>query len=302
MTVTSTPPPTGRKLAIGEIFSNTYGTCWRLIGKLPGVAAWPFLIAIVAFAVPLVMLYSPAAVSASTIFEIAHYLIMAMSYTLFAVAWHRLVLLASAAETSSPMAWRRRHTVFFGYQILLYVVMVVLTLPVTVFMATLVEPSPGGEPGISPESMETVFTILPIMFVALLVFYYVFFRLCFVFPACAVGERYGLADSWRHTRGNGWRLIIISILVNLAMVVVLVPVVSVLVALISVVAYSGAQGGDAAIIVSALVIGGVYTIAAFVALALNVTLISLSFRAATGWVPGPPAAAPAVWSNGNGGA
>jgi hypothetical protein len=291
MTISYTPPPAGRKLIVGQIFGETFAVCWKLKGKLPRAALWPFLVALVALALTPIdlLLDTPEPYASlnimSELVEIPYNLLMAAAYTLFAVAWHRFVLLETHWESSAPTAWRRRHTVFFGYQLLVYLIVVVVLLPMLVVIGAM-----GLYPGRDPSTFSaSLFLLLFIVVVtAVFIFWYVFFRLSFVFPARAVGERYTLRDSWRHTRGNGWRLIAIAFLVNVALSIVLLPLVLLSTGLITSLLFANPQSSTASLVIASVVLGAVYVIAEFIGLALNVTLISLSFRTATGWVPGPP--------------
>ncbi len=295
MTITHTPPPTGQKLAVGEIFYDTFGTCWDLVGALPGVALWPLLIGIVATGVGLIPIMYPGFPAGSIVFSLFSYLVLGVSYTLFAVAWHRLVLLNSTFESSAPTAWFRNHTRFYGYLILVYVMLAGLMVPPFIAMGMLFAPTNAGAPDLAPDTLGWIFPVVLVVFAVYFLFYYLFYRVSFVFPATAVGETYRLADSWRNTRGNGWRLIAISLLVNIVTGIVLLPLTLIAVAIVHGLVLAPDAQNVSDLIVAAVAVSPIQVVAEFIFLALNVTLISLSFRAATGWVPGPmPPAAPVV--------
>jgi hypothetical protein len=287
MTVSHTPPPAGHRIPVFETVGRTFVTCWSLGGALPRVAAWPFALSIVIVVATIELAVSPIVGLVLTVLNLA-------VYTLFAVAWHRLVLLDDRSASSAPLSWNRRHTVFFGYLVAIYVLFYVVVLSIflpLVFAAMTAAPA-GHDNGVS----EGVIVLAAVMVaVAIIIGFYVFFRLSFVFPARAVDEEYGLTESWRHTKGNGLRLIAIALIVNLSVMVpflilsqwLLVPMIE-------------PSMGDAParpfLSGSLLLITIISIVIHFLLLALNVTLISLSFRTATGWIPapqaGPPVAAP----------
>lgn len=112
------------------------------------------------------------------------------SICLLFIAWYRLVLLGpehAAPRYLYPI--ESRHWRVFacscGIGILITLVSAVLVLPVFVLM-----------------SFASQFALMHILLLPVLFFLWFILplRFSFVFPALAVDERYGLAESWRHTK------------------------------------------------------------------------------------------------------
>jgi len=135
-----------------------------------------------------------------------------------------------------------------------------------------------------------------ILFPAVIIYWVLIVRWSFVFPARAAGERYGIGDSWRHTKGNFWRLIAVYLLVyapfTFLFIIIVLPLVGTLW-----VTTAGGPTGDVEVHLmepsfGALALGAVvYSIFYFVSLALGVTALSICFRKASGWLP-PAASIP----------
>ncbi len=53
---------------------------------------------------------------------------------------------------------------------------------------------------------------------------YVAARYSMLLPSSAVGQRMSSAESWKFTRGNGWRLALIYILIAIAAFVITLPI------------------------------------------------------------------------------
>ena len=195
--------------------------------------------------------------------------------TYFGVAWHRYVLLGAQRATPTtlpPLA--PRHWRFLGYA----VVMLLITGLPGLGLRSAVQPlyEVQGQP--TPELVAEVSSnLLP--FLALLIFAFVLMlRLYFVFPAVAVDERYGLADSWRHTRGQALRLF-------LGQLVLVLPVA--LVTYVLAVALTGGAPEEPSLV--ALI---ATMMLFYVGMGLVFAFISIAFRECTGWIPdaqaGPP--------------
>ncbi len=200
--------------------------------------------------------------------------------TYFGVAWHRFVLLgaARAAPTSLPPL-APRHWRFLGYA----VVMLMITGLPYLGLVTAMQPLSEVEGQPAPELMADVFgNMLPYL-VLLIVAFVLIIRFYFVFPAVAVDERYGLADSWRHTRGQALRLF-------LGQLVLVLPV-----ALLAYLTAAASMGGAAGS--PGLTPTIVTTLFFYLGMGLAFAFVSLAFRKCTGWIPeeaaglpGPPEA------------
>lgn len=195
--------------------------------------------------------------------------------TYFGVAWHRFVLLgpSRAAPTSLPPL-APRHWRFLGYA----AVMLMITGLPYLGMVTAMQPLGGIEGQPPPELAAEVFSnMLPYLLLMIIAFVLIL-RFYFVFPAVAVDERYGLAESWRHTRGQALRLFLGQLLLILP-----VAILAYLIAALSMDAASG-QPGLAARIATTLFF--------YLGMGLAFAFVSLAFRKCTGWIPEEPAGPP----------
>ncbi|MEM7170814.1 MAG: hypothetical protein AAF530_11635 [Pseudomonadota bacterium] len=270
-----------RGLPIGETFSKAYRSLFDNLRHFPKALFFPILLSIglsIAFSGFIFTNDSlPDTGGAELGFSLeflALQLLSAVPYALFTTAWHRLVLFGADQEPPSLMPhWHRRHTRML---LTLLAVNIAWALPVFGILAIWY---PAAEPyfnavlaGTTPDQIDPQVAAgaLPLLgamsvwgFLAL----FLFLRISFVFPAIAADESYGVGDAWRHTRGQGFRLIVVFFAISL-------PV----------------------FFVSALLVG-----LPFVSLVINYLLIALwtglfstAFRHSTGWIPDAPTA-PVPW-------
>lgn len=216
-------------------------------------------------------------------------------YVIFAVAWHRLVLLGPqvAAPTAMP-SWQRRHWAFLAYSLLVSILFFGLLMIAGLIGGGFMAPMDGGLPA-EPAGGGNLIRAMA-AFALVLVSIMVLMRLSFVFPAIAVDERYGLGDAWRHTQGQGLRLLAAVTLASLPFVILLMLLSGLVVG-----ALPDPNGGPAdeptgsgpgflLLLVISVVVGYVWT-------AIGVSLLSIAFRTCSGWIPdtsggpgsGPPA-------------
>ena len=279
MTVSNEPPKQAAILPIGETTSEIFRVFGDNLNRLVGLALWPVALSAASYA-------AVVAAGNNAIISLLGAIVDLAIYTLFAVAWHRLILLSNTEETSAPWAWESRHSGFFGYALLVNIIVyAIIFLPLLVAGVSLNEflgegVLADGEPmpELSEEAIAEIASAVGVIFVLMLIVWYLFLRLSFVFPAQAVDEKYGLGDSWRHTRGNGLRLMAISFLTIAPAYLVATIAMALLVSLADLI------GGVAGAVVASVVLAVAITI---VVVALTVTLASVAFRRATGWVPGP---------------
>ncbi|MEE9209106.1 MAG: hypothetical protein V3U23_01540, partial [Kiloniellales bacterium] len=123
---------------------------------------------------------------------------------------------------------------------------------------------------------------------------YVMIRLSFVFPAVSVDEKYRLRHAWTHTKGQGLRLLGVTVIAAAPMVALVWGVHEILGALLFAEAAPGQDGLPAVAQMEAFVdanLGAlllIQTVTAainYVLMALMVSVISIAFRTCTGWVP-----------------
>lgn len=119
-------------------------------------------------------------------------------WILFAVTCHRLVLLElREADVAVVPGWGLRESLFLVW----LVVSGAIILAVVLGALTIVGNTIGL---ISHDLLEAITN--PI---AKVVGTYLFARMALVLPATAIGVRSTLLKSWRQTRGNGWRMVVI---------------------------------------------------------------------------------------------
>lgn len=210
-------------------------------------------------------------------------------YVIFAVAWHRLVLLGPArGRPDLQPSWRRRHLHFLGYLLLLGL-MAGLALVILGIAASLLlpDPAPGAEPGGARPLLALAVTLLLLLLVG-----WFTLRLCFVLPARALDERYGLSDSWRQTRGQGLRILAVLVLVQVAIAIPSLIVVTLIGAGSGVVSLVNEMGGGHVLEAGILLLGVLPVLvlgflASYLATALGVTVLSQAFKTCSGWQPAP---------------
>ncbi len=209
-------------------------------------------------------------------------------YVIFAVAWHRLILLGpEAAAPAWVPTWRRRHWRFFGT--ILVLILLFYLISFAIGMLALAVFAVVGAVGAAAEPMAGMSPLfmIPALVIAAVVFWAIL-RLSLVFPALAVEEHYGLGNAWRHTKGQGWRLLAIVVLGSIP-ILIANGVLTVLVAGLALLAASASQGGGAgSTLLLILSTYSVNVLLGYLTAAFGVTFLSLCFRRLTGWVPDSP--------------
>ncbi len=220
----------------------------------------------------------------SVILDLSAFYIDLIPYAVFGVAWHRLTLLGPDAGRPSVLPQpNRRHVIFF---LSAAIVTSIYHLPLR---ATEIAVERGMT--LHPPDADAVLSVGVVLIV--LVFYvgipYLMFRFSFVFPAAAVDERYRLRHSWRHTRHQGFRLLLLGGAVG-APAYVLGLLISV-----QLDAFFGLYDPTRGLsfetidgVIFAIAAYGLLPALSYVPVALVVASISLAFRTLTGWVPATP--------------
>lgn len=195
---------------------------------------------------------------------------VAVPYTLFGVAWYRLVLLGPAAAPALFPKWQPRHWLFFRYALLILLAgqTVVALVASQVLIAM---PSDGEMPQPEPSMMLAALAVLLVLSVILL-------RLSLVFPATAVEETYSLGYAWRHTRGQGLRLLAASMLALLPLVLLGWLLLAVLFAGAFGGNQTGSAGAQLAFYVGENLLG-------YLSLGVTMAIIAAAFRTCAGWIP-----------------
>lgn len=197
---------------------------------------------------------------------------------LFAVAWHRRTLHDKAlADSTSLSAWTLRHWRFFT---------TTMSLILIAFGAGFLVSVLGSS--VLPVRFALILSLLVALFLSL--------RFCFVWPAVAVEERdYSFKTSWEHTRGQGGRIFLAFLLINIPSLLLVFLAQFLLHSFILSVELpdTTSLGLDIATVSTLLhdnmpVFLGVnlgLSALSYLPVAANFALLSLIFRQTTGWVP-----------------
>ena len=262
------PPRAVEDLPVGDTMKAAYHSVFGGFAELFKAVAVPLLVSFLLYAL------QRGAGDGSAIAILAELLLL-LPYTLFAVTWHRFVLLEQAAmPTPIVPVWQTRHWRFLGYTL----IVTAISYGFSLLYAPLIAPLVAGD--------TEVVLWQPMLLIFLLLFgTYVILRLSFVFPAAAVDESYGFADSWRHTKDQGLRLMA-------AMFLTLLPAtVGFLVVLQFVLTFASAVSGSTDPAALGPVAQVVDVVLRYILIALSLSVISTAFKTCTGWVPdlsGPP--------------
>jgi len=219
----------------------------------------------------------------------------------FGLNWCRVMLLGPAGLPARSLGWTAAHWRFLGYGLLLFLVMLLSTLPMTavgsVLAALLGLASAPGEMG------ARVGLVMLLTFLGMI---YVLARFGFIFPAVAAGETYSLGHAWQHTAGQGLRmpgalfaagfpLALAQLLRTIALFEGVLGV-----SLSEVMAPAGPESVDAApaavqapSLAALLFVNAVAALFNFLCFAVLFSLLSLAFRTCTGWVPAGSGSLPA---------
>ena len=256
------PPKAVEDLPVGDTVKAAYNSVFGRFPELIRAALVPIAISFVLFGLQLAVRESPAV---AVLVE----LLLLLPYTLFAVAWHRVVLLGPAAmPTPVVPAWQRRHWRFLGYTL----IVTAISYGFSLLYGPLIAPLFTEGSTFSP------WEALLLMFI-LLFGTYVILRLSFVFPAVAVDESYRFADSWRHTKDQGLRLMAATFLTLLPAMLGILVILQFALSIVS--AVSG--GADPAALGPVAQV--IDLVLRYVIIALSLGVISTAFRTCTGWVP-----------------
>jgi hypothetical protein len=118
------------------------------------------------------------------------------------VGWHRGI--QSGARPNQPIEIDSAVMSYLGYSLLIAVILG-LMVGLVVLIVTVVAGITTGL-GEGPMSLERLVALRPFLPLAIIPFYLLLSRFSLVLPAIAIGRPMTLADSFRLTRGNTWRL------------------------------------------------------------------------------------------------
>ena len=264
MTHPEPPQQAARRLPIGKTAAAAYRAVFGQFPALARAAFVPYLISLALWALGLLAAGTPFLPRLLSLLEV-------VPATLFAVAWHRQILLGPGAGAPALRpSWKTRHWLFLAY-----------SLAVTAFgyvVVMLIQPVAGRAIGLffgflhadqgaamALSGLVTFLVLFPLMF-------YFGVRFSFIFPAVAVDERYAPRHAWRHTKGHVLRLMATFVLAALPLVLLSMLVVAV---------GAGLVGKTP----RAVGLWAVWTALSYLMIGLTVSVLSIAFRTCTGWVP-----------------
>ena len=127
-------------------------------------------------------------------------------FTLFAVTCHRLVLLDSATIGAEWLPhWSRRQTRFLLWFIAVWLIFGLVIWPLWTVLGNILHRIPGPWQSLPvKEQWDWAFRV------SLVPAFYIFGRLCVIFPATALDRVVNLRWAWQLTRNNGLRLLLVA--------------------------------------------------------------------------------------------
>ncbi len=180
-------------------------------------------------------------------------------YSLFAVAWHRRILVGPEATTvGAALHWGRRQWLFFGRIASLMARLIALMILLSATITFMLQ-------GVLP-----VIAILAAIFIAMGMIYA---RSALVLPGVATDKPMTFAQSMRLTRGNSWNLVIAIVLLPLGIMFVTRIVVTLI------------EASLAGILGPSVTAGFIFTLivvsVSYFAAAIGITALSLAYRQLT---------------------
>ncbi len=274
MSVSESQEPDKPKVYIWKLARDSYGILFHNIGKLFGLAIIPMTAGIL-------LGFAYLSTTGGSYLELGragtsepwwwiNTVVGSFLGAVFAVGWHRLILLGSA-DATGPVQFRvsRREVKFF-----LFVVLLMIPFYLGNLLIGLLTASPDGDAagaiggGLAAAAGSIVFIIVSTI---------IWVRCSFLFPAIAVEADQGLATAWRQTSGVAWRLFWAGMLVVIPLLIVVLvlfwpdgPVLR---------AIRSAGFGDYPNVVVQQAVG-------YISYAAMVGVVSLAYKRRTGWVSG----------------
>ena len=205
------------------------------------------------------------------------YLIVAISWVVFLVSWHRFVLLGHR-DTRSPVQFRlgRREVRFILYGLLFVITGMILWLIFgMVLFFTL------GPTGFPPSFFEMFINLILLFLLNFALVFLVLAPFLLLFPAVAVDSDTGLRTAWKQGRGLRWRLFWVVSVASIPFFI-----------LMQFMWFMWSLGGlpveflEAASVLTRVAQNFVY----FLASAVGATILSMAFGWQTQWSPTSPEA------------
>lgn len=146
------------------------------------------------------------------------------AYVCYSVAWHRSYLVPGEQVTiGSCYLWRARQGRFLWTLIKVALITALAWIPASIVFMIVAGFGAwsAGDGGFSAQQGPGVLIVMAFLGLLIAV---VYARLAVLLPAAAVDDVMTLGRVWALTRGNGWRLLGIIVLVSIPIVVILIPV------------------------------------------------------------------------------
>ena len=178
-------------------------------------------------------------------------------------------------------AFARTHARFFMFSVILFLLVIVPIIAITAVTgagAAMFGATQGGSFDIQAAQSAGIGAILIIIYLILAAYFYG--RLSLVLPASAVGEEgYTFAWAWRHSRGNGFKIMLAFIVMGITLGVIAAVYFTIAGLLLSGLAASGN-------VVSTIVLGAAILSPAYIIMtALFISLLSVIFQELSGYQP-----------------
>lgn len=214
--MTTAPPLAPRKLPVWSAVAACYTIVLGNLGQLLRIAWLLLLIMVPVYAAAYWLAWpwspqggEPAEGLAGSFFFILPNLVELPFLASIAVAWHRLLLRGERVEDARYFRFDRTVWRYAGLSLALLLVC-------------------GGPayflPSLPYEGAAQVALSLTTIILAMGLLLLVMPRLSVALPGVALGEEAGLAQVWRATQGNTWRLTLATMLCLLPVVLLLVPI------------------------------------------------------------------------------
>lgn len=197
------------KLPVGDIVRDAFRTAGQYYSALASAVVFTLPLLIFLSFIPIY--YS---IQSNMLLKFLNHLAHGFIFTMLAVTCHRIVLLGKASVPRFGIyIWTMREIRFLKWYLLGYICMCLDTYFIALFKYVNIS--------------EIWHTLVQLVYFP--VGYYLFARLSILLPATAIDKIDGLKWVWSITKGNGFRLIVISLIIFssiffLAFIFILIPV------------------------------------------------------------------------------
>lgn len=145
------------------------------------------------------------------------YLVLIVTGLWIAVAWHRFVLLNEAPASLLPTFRGDRMLAYFGYSILIAIIMIPVAFVLSFVVALVVAPLlMSGGPSQFGLIVVGLFVYVPLIVVV--------YRLSVVLPGAALEESLSIGGAWERTRGTTGTIVVLAIISAVGYFIISLPV------------------------------------------------------------------------------